>query len=80
VVLRVPEGGELGAAFVADRRIAADEVFAFCRRMFPPYVQPAHVFQLEDLPRNGNGKLDRVMTRTRLEHMATLPPAARRPV
>ena len=73
VALRAVEGGELSAAFVADRRIGAEEVFAVCRRMLPPYMQPARVFQLEHLPQNGNGKLDRAATRVLLERMATAP-------
>jgi D-alanine--poly(phosphoribitol) ligase subunit 1 len=69
VVLPAPEGGELHVAFVADRAIAAEEVYAQCKQKLPIYMQPARIFQLDDLPRNANGKLDRRATRALLEKL-----------
>jgi D-alanine--poly(phosphoribitol) ligase subunit 1 len=67
VVLAGPEGAMLSVAFTADRAIADDEVRASCRRKFPAYMQPARVFQLDDLPCNANGKVDRRATKVLLE-------------
>lgn len=69
VVLAGPDGGELAVAFHADRLIAADEVQALCKQKLPVYMQPARIFQLDDLPRNTNGKLARLATRALLEKM-----------
>lgn len=63
VVVPAAEGGESNNAFVADRTIAAEEVYALCKQKLPIYMEPARIFQLDDLPRNANGKLDRRATR-----------------
>jgi acyl-CoA synthetase (AMP-forming)/AMP-acid ligase II len=52
---------------VADRAISAEEIYATCKQKLPVYMQPARIFQLDDLPRNANGKLDRLATRAFLE-------------
>ena len=69
VVLAAEDGGELNVAFVGDRRIAEEEVYALCRRKLPAYMHPARVFQLDDLPRNANGKVDRLATKVLLQRM-----------
>ena len=67
VVLQILEGAELGVAFVADRKISSEEVVVVCKQELPSYMQPSYIFQLDDLPRNANGKLDRLALRTLLE-------------
>lgn len=69
VVLPGEDGGELNVAFMGDRTIAAEEIYALCRAKLPSYMHPARVFQLDDLPRNANGKVDRLATRALLERM-----------
>jgi D-alanine--poly(phosphoribitol) ligase subunit 1 len=69
VVIPASDGGELNVAFVADRAISAEEIYATCKQKLPVYMQPARIFQLDDLPRNANGKLDRLATRALLEKM-----------
>ena len=56
-------------AFVADHSIDADEVHALCKAKLPAYMRPARVFQLDDLPRNANGKVDRLATKTLLARL-----------
>jgi len=69
VVLAAAEGGELNVAFVADRPITAEEIYGLCKEKLPVYMQPARIFQLDELPQNANGKLDRPATRALLEKM-----------
>lgn len=61
VTVAVPggDGPELRAAFVATRQVAEDEVRQHCLRTLPPYMQPARIMQVEILPQNANGKVDR---------------------
>jgi D-alanine--poly(phosphoribitol) ligase subunit 1 len=72
VVMATRDGDELGVAFAADRPVAADEVLALCRTKLPAYMLPAHIFQLDDLPRNANGKVDRRATKAFLERSEQL--------
>jgi len=67
VVLQSPEGGELGVAFTANREVTDEEVREVCKQRLPSYMKPTYVFQLDDLPRNANGKVDRMATRALLE-------------
>ena len=67
VMLTADDGEELAVAFMADRKIAEDEVREACKEILPAYMQPALIFQLADLPRNANGKVDRRATRALLE-------------
>jgi len=69
VVLAGADGGELAVAFMADRTISVADVHAVCKQKLPQYMQPSRIFQLDDLPRNANGKLDRLTTRSLLEKM-----------
>jgi D-alanine--poly(phosphoribitol) ligase subunit 1 len=59
VVLPRPDGPQLAVAFVAARAMALDEILAACKRKLPAYMLPARIRQVEDLPRNANGKADR---------------------
>lgn len=57
----VADGGEteLAVAFVADRPVGEEEVRALCRERLPAYMRPARIAQLDTLPMNANGKVDR---------------------
>jgi D-alanine--poly(phosphoribitol) ligase subunit 1 len=59
VVLDGVDGQFIAVAFTADRSIAKEEVIEFCKGKLPSYMLPGWVVQLEDLPRNANGKADR---------------------
>jgi D-alanine--poly(phosphoribitol) ligase subunit 1 len=63
VVLGDSEDAELNIAFVADRAIATDEIQRLCREKLPAYMRPSRAVQFDDLPRNANGKVDRLATR-----------------
>jgi D-alanine--poly(phosphoribitol) ligase subunit 1 len=67
VVLAGTDGGEIAVAYVADRAVLAEEVFALCREKLPSYMRPSQVTQFDDLPRNANGKVDRKAARALLE-------------
>jgi D-alanine--poly(phosphoribitol) ligase subunit 1 len=67
VVVAGVDGGEIAVAYVADRAVLAEEVFAFCREKLPSYMRPSQVTQFDDLPRNANGKVDRKAARALLE-------------
>jgi D-alanine--poly(phosphoribitol) ligase subunit 1 len=67
VVLAGEDGGEIAVAYMADREIAADEILGLCKQTLPAYMRPSQVVQLEDLPRNANGKVDRKATQALLQ-------------
>jgi D-alanine--poly(phosphoribitol) ligase subunit 1 len=67
VVVAGADGGEIAVAYVADRAVLAEEVFALCREKLPSYMRPSQVTQFDDLPRNANGKVDRKAARALLE-------------
>jgi D-alanine--poly(phosphoribitol) ligase subunit 1 len=67
VVVAGADGGEIAVAYVADRAVLAEEVFALCRETLPSYMRPSQVTQFDDLPRNANGKVDRNAARALLE-------------
>lgn len=52
-------GSELRVAFVAAANIDLEALRAHCRERLPVYMQPAMVRQLDSLPQNANGKVDR---------------------
>jgi D-alanine--poly(phosphoribitol) ligase subunit 1 len=64
------DGPEIWAAFVAREKILAEQTAAHCRAALPAYMQPARIVQLEILPTNANGKVDR---RATLELLESLP-------
>jgi D-alanine--poly(phosphoribitol) ligase subunit 1 len=53
------DGPELHVAFVAERAVPEAEIHEHCSARLPPYMRPARVRQLEALPQNANGKVDR---------------------
>jgi len=69
VALPGNEGNELFVGFAADRQIPAEELHALCKKMLPVYMCPSGIFQLDDLPRNANGKVDRLAMKTLLGKM-----------
>lgn len=70
VVLPGVDGDEIAVAFAADRTVEVEEIRTRCRDKLPTYMCPAKIIQLDDLPRNANGKVDRKATRTLLQQMA----------
>jgi D-alanine--poly(phosphoribitol) ligase subunit 1 len=67
VVLAGADGGEIAVAYMADRAVVAEEVFAFCKERLPAYMRPAQAVQFDELPRNANGKVDRKAAKALLE-------------
>jgi D-alanine--poly(phosphoribitol) ligase subunit 1 len=67
VVLSGADGGEIAVAFMADRAVCAEEVLACCRERLPAYMRPARAVQLDTLPRNANGKVDRKAAKALLQ-------------
>jgi D-alanine--poly(phosphoribitol) ligase subunit 1 len=59
VVVPGDDGAELRAAFSAERVVPLDEVRSHCANRLPPYMQPARLIQIDTLPQNANGKIDR---------------------
>jgi non-ribosomal peptide synthetase component F len=51
---------ELVAVFEAGRPLASDELAAWTRGRLPAYMQPRRFVQVAELPRNANGKVDRI--------------------
>ena len=55
-----PAGGKFLAAYVvADEPIDKEELSLFIRERKPPYMVPAVILQMDAIPRNQNGKLNR---------------------
>jgi D-alanine--poly(phosphoribitol) ligase subunit 1 len=52
-------GPELRAAFTAASSISIDAIRLHCRERLPAYMQPTLIRQVEMLPQNANGKVDR---------------------
>lgn len=69
VALAGTDGDEIAVAYRADRAVAAEDVLAFCKEKLPAYMRPAQAVQLDELPRNANGKVDRKAAKALLEQM-----------
>jgi D-alanine--poly(phosphoribitol) ligase subunit 1 len=67
VALAGIDGGEIAVAYMAGRAVAAEEVLAICREKLPAYMRPVQVIQVDELPRNANGKVDRKAAKALLE-------------
>jgi D-alanine--poly(phosphoribitol) ligase subunit 1 len=52
-------GQELRVAFTAASPISIEAILLHCRGRLPTYMQPALIRQVEALPQNANGKVDR---------------------
>lgn len=74
-VLRLPAGDEICIAFAADRAVTAAEIAEACRKHLPNYMRPSRVRQLDDIPRNANGKADRLAVRKLFEDETAQAPA-----
>ena len=64
-------GGEEVAAFVAPRQDGADAVsgdalISHCRERLAPYKAPRQIFLLDELPKNGVGKIRKDQLAARL--------------
>jgi len=70
VVVEGADGLEIRAAFEARTRLPAEAVRDHCLVTLPSYMQPARIVQLDALPQNANGKVDRRAARALLEEMA----------
>ncbi|HVJ33111.1 MAG TPA: AMP-binding protein [Terriglobia bacterium] len=60
------DGLELRLAFAAKRAIPVADVLAHCTSNLPTYMRPSRVVQLDQLPENANGKVDRKAVRVLL--------------
>jgi D-alanine--poly(phosphoribitol) ligase subunit 1 len=69
VVLSGTDGPEIAVAYVADRVVPAADILVVCKRRLPAYMCPAQLVQLDELPRNANGKVDRKAARALLEQV-----------
>jgi D-alanine--poly(phosphoribitol) ligase subunit 1 len=65
VVVRSDSSAELVVAFQAERLIAASELSAVVAAQLPQYMRPSRFVQVQDLPTNANGKIDRLAVATR---------------
>jgi D-alanine--poly(phosphoribitol) ligase subunit 1 len=52
-------GQELRVAFTAASPISTEAILLHCRERLPTYMQPTLIRQVEALPQNSNGKVDR---------------------
>jgi D-alanine--poly(phosphoribitol) ligase subunit 1 len=61
ITVAVPgdDGAELRVLFSAVREVPLEEVRNHCARRLPAYMQPARLMQIDTLPQNANGKVDR---------------------
>jgi D-alanine--poly(phosphoribitol) ligase subunit 1 len=68
VAVPVTDGGlELRVAYTADRTVDEAVVRTHCERRLPAYMRPATIIQVENLPQNANGKVDRKAVRVMME-------------
>jgi D-alanine--poly(phosphoribitol) ligase subunit 1 len=64
------DGPELRLAFTATQQVQIDVVRDFCAAKLPSYMQPMRFAQVEHLPENANGKVDRKAVRAMMETKA----------
>ena len=70
VAVNGDDGPELRLAFAADRVISLDDVRACCISRLPSYMQPASIVEVDTLPENASGKVDRRAVRAMMEASA----------
>ena len=71
VVVGGIDGDEIAVAYVAARAVPAGEIVERCKERLPSYMCPARSVQLDQLPRNANGKVDRKAARAFLNQMTS---------
>jgi D-alanine--poly(phosphoribitol) ligase subunit 1 len=71
VVVGGIDGDEIAVAYVAARAVPATEVAERCKERLPSYMCPARSVQLDELPRNANGKIDRKAAGALLDQMTS---------
>ena len=71
VVVSGTDGDEIAVAYMANRAVPATDVLARCKERLPTYMCPAKAVQLDELPRNANGKVDRKAARAFLERITS---------
>ena len=69
VVASGPHGPEIRAAISSGETVSIDAVRAHCAGSLPAYMLPVRVVQLDALPQNANGKIDRRAVRELLERL-----------
>jgi D-alanine--poly(phosphoribitol) ligase subunit 1 len=67
VVTAGEDGPEIRAAFEGASSMSLEVVRAHCQARLAPYMQPATLVQMDALPVNANGKVDRRAARLMLE-------------
>jgi D-alanine--poly(phosphoribitol) ligase subunit 1 len=68
VVVAGDDGAELRVAFSAERAIPIHDLRVQCAARLPTYMQPARLVQIDVLPQNANGKVDRKVVARLLEN------------
>ena len=63
VLIDAQTAPQLVTAFVACAPIAVNDIAAALRDRLPAYMRPARLLQLDKLPTNANGKIDRLAVR-----------------
>ena len=81
VPLEEPGGNKVLAAYcTASKELDPDEIKAELKKNLPEYMVPAHIVQLEKLPLNPNGKVDRGnLPRPEITGLSSGPIAPRNP-
>lgn len=59
VVKEVDGDKRLCAYYVSEQTVSNNDIKAQLRKMLPEYMVPLYMMQLDEIPRNTNGKLDR---------------------
>jgi D-alanine--poly(phosphoribitol) ligase subunit 1 len=69
VVVTGADGPEIQAAVSGREPISLEAIGAHCAGALPAYMRPARIVQLDTLPENANGKVDRRAARELLERL-----------
>jgi acyl-CoA synthetase (AMP-forming)/AMP-acid ligase II len=54
-------------AVAANEYVTSEQLFDYCRYQFPRYMLPTKILWQDALPRNANGKFDRVLLKTKAQ-------------